>query len=167
MRIEMISRFRTPKQQEDILRRTAAGEVDILIGTHRMLSKDVRFRSLGLFIVDEEQRFGVAQKERIKELAPGIDVLTLSATPIPRTLNMAMSGIRDMSVIEEAPQDRRPVQTYVLEHDNGIVTDAIRRELRRAGKFIICTTGWNPSNAVPPASRCGSPRPVSPSPTAR
>ena len=134
VRVEMLSRFRSPKQQEEILKRTARGEIDILIGTHRMLSKDVSFRNLGLFIVDEEQRFGVAQKERIKEMTPNVDVLTLSATPIPRTLNMAMSGIRDMSVIEEAPQDRRPVQTYVLEHDNGIITDAIRRELRRDGQ---------------------------------
>ena len=92
------------------------------------------FRDLGLFIVDEEQRFGVSQKERIKEMTPNVDVLTLSATPIPRTLNMAMTGIRDMSVIEEAPQDRRPVQTYVLEHDNGVIADAIRRELRRDGQ---------------------------------
>ena len=134
VRVEMISRFRTPKQQQEILKATARGDVDILIGTHRMLSKDVSFKQLGLFIVDEEQRFGVAQKERIKELAPGVDVLTLSATPIPRTLNMAMSGIRDMSVIEEAPEDRRPVQTYVLEHDNAILADAIRRELRRGGQ---------------------------------
>lgn len=134
VRVEMISRFRSPKQQEEILKRVARGEIDILVGTHRLLSKDVKFRDLGLFIVDEEQRFGVAQKERIKELAPQVDVLTLSATPIPRTLNMAMSGIRDMSILEEAPQDRRPVQTYVLEHDNGILTDAIRRELRRDGQ---------------------------------
>jgi transcription-repair coupling factor (superfamily II helicase) len=132
--IEMLSRFRTPKQQADILKRVADGKVDILVGTHRMLSKDVKLPKLGLFIVDEEQRFGVAQKERIKELAPAVDVLTLSATPIPRTLNMAMSGVRDMSIIEEAPQDRRPVQTYVLEHDMGIITDAIRRELRRDGQ---------------------------------
>ncbi|MBQ7038366.1 MAG: transcription-repair coupling factor [Clostridia bacterium] len=134
VQIEMLSRFRTPKQQEKILKDMASGKLDILVGTHRMLSKDVKFRNLGLFIVDEEQRFGVAQKERIKELAPQVDVLTLSATPIPRTLNMAMSGIRDMSIIEEAPQDRRPVQTYVLEHDNGIIADAIRRELRRGGQ---------------------------------
>ncbi len=134
VKIEMLSRFRTAKQQADIIRRVKAGEVDILVGTHRMLSADMAFHDLGLFIVDEEQRFGVTQKERIKELTPNVDVLTLSATPIPRTLNMAMSGIRDMSVIEEAPQDRRPVQTYVLEHDNGIITDAIRRELRRDGQ---------------------------------
>ena len=134
VRIEMISRFRTPKQQADILARTAAGQVDILVGTHRLLSQDIKFKDIGLFIVDEEQRFGVAQKERIKELTPNVDVLTLSATPIPRTLNMAMSGIRDMSVIEEAPQDRHPVQTYVLEHDNAVLEEAIRRELRRGGQ---------------------------------
>ena len=150
VQVEMVSRFRTPKEQEDILRRTARGEIDILVGTHRMLSKDVKFHDLGLFIVDEEQRFGVAQKERIKELAPNIDVLTLSATPIPRTLNMAMSGIRDMSVIEEAPQDRRPVQTYVLEHDNGIVTDAIRRELRRGGQVYYL------HNRVESVERCAA-----------
>lgn len=132
--VEMLSRFRTPKQQTEILKKVADGKVDILVGTHRMLSKDVKLPNLGLFIIDEEQRFGVAQKERIKELAPTVDVLTLSATPIPRTLNMAMSGVRDMSIIEEAPQDRRPVQTYVLEHDAGILTDAIRRELRRDGQ---------------------------------
>ena len=150
VQVEMLSRFRTPKEQEDILRRTARGEIDILVGTHRMLSKDVKVHDLGLFIVDEEQRFGVAQKERIKELAPNIDVLTLSATPIPRTLNMAMSGIRDMSVIEEAPQDRRPVQTYVLEHDNGIVTDAIRRELRRGGQVYYL------HNRVESIERCAA-----------
>ncbi len=150
VQVEMLSRFRTLKQQEEILRRTARGEVDILVGTHRMLSKDVKFHNLGLFIVDEEQRFGVAQKERIKELAPNIDVLTLSATPIPRTLNMAMSGIRDMSVIEEAPQDRRPVQTYVLEHDNGIITDAIRRELRRGGQVYYL------HNRVESIERCAA-----------
>lgn len=134
VKVEMLSRFRTPKQQADIIRRVNSGEVDILVGTHRMLSADVSFHDLGLFIVDEEQRFGVTQKERIKELTPNVDVLTLSATPIPRTLNMAMSGIRDMSVIEEAPMDRHPVQTYVLEHDNGIIADAIRREMRRDGQ---------------------------------
>ena len=134
VKVEMLSRFRTPKQQADIIRRVRSGEVDIVVGTHRLLSQDVSFHDLGLFIVDEEQRFGVAQKERIKEMTPNVDVLTLSATPIPRTLNMAMSGIRDMSVIEEAPMDRRPVQTYVLEHDNGVIADAIRRELRRDGQ---------------------------------
>ena len=133
VRIELLSRFRTPKQQEEIIRQLRRGEVDIVVGTHRLVSKDVQFHDLGLVIIDEEQRFGVAQKERLKEVCKNVDVLTLSATPIPRTLNMALSGIRDMSVIEEAPHDRHPVQTYVLEHDAGIIADAIRRELRRGG----------------------------------
>ena len=134
VRIELLSRFRTPKQQEDILKRLKRGEIDMIVGTHRLVSKDVQFHNLGLLIVDEEQRFGVAQKERLKDSYKNVDVLTLSATPIPRTLNMALSGIRDMSVIEEAPHDRHPVQTYVLEHDQGIICDAIRRELRRGGQ---------------------------------
>lgn len=110
------------------------GSLDIIVGTHRLVSKDVKFKDLGLLIVDEEQRFGVAQKEKLKELFPTVDVLTLSATPIPRTLNMAMTGIRDMSVIEEAPQDRYPVQTYVIEHDMGILCEAMEKELRRGGQ---------------------------------
>ncbi len=132
--VEMLSRFRTPKQQEKIKKELKAGNIDLVIGTHSLISKDVIFKDLGLLIVDEEQRFGVAQKERLKELYPTVDALTLSATPIPRTLNMALSGLRDMSSIEEAPLDRRPVQTYVLEHDNGIVNEAISRELRRGGQ---------------------------------
>lgn len=106
----------------------------MIVGTHRLISKDVEFRDLGLVIVDEEQRFGVAQKEKLKERFPDVDVLTLSATPIPRTLNMAMTGIRDMSMLEEAPQDRRPVQTYVIEHDLGIIAQALEKELRRGGQ---------------------------------
>ncbi len=132
--VEMISRFRTKRQQTEILRKLKSGEIDILVGTHRLISKDVEFRDIGLVIVDEEQRFGVGQKEKLKELFPFIDVLTLTATPIPRTLNMAMTGLRDMSVIEEAPQDRHPVQTYVLEQDEGIINDAISREIRRGGQ---------------------------------
>ena len=134
--VDMISRFRTPKQQELTLRKLKRGEVDIIIGTHRLISKDIAFRSLGLLIVDEEQRFGVAQKEKLKQLAGNVDVLTLSATPIPRTLNMAMGGIRDVSILDEAPGDRLPVQTYVLEHDELIITEAIRRELRRGGQVF-------------------------------
>ena len=134
VKLEILSRFRTPKQQEEILRRLRRGEIDIIVGTHRLVSKDVEFRDLGLLIIDEEQRFGVAQKERLKSAYANIDQLTLSATPIPRTLNMALSGIRDMSVIEEAPHDRHPVQTYVLEHDDGILYEAIRREIRRGGQ---------------------------------
>jgi transcription-repair coupling factor (superfamily II helicase) len=134
VRVELLSRFRTPKQQDDIVRRLRRGEIDMVVGTHRLISQDVEFRNLGLMIVDEEQRFGVAQKEKLKKKHKNVDVLTLSATPIPRTLNMALSGIRDMSVIEEAPHDRHPVQTYVLEHDDGIINEAIRRELRRGGQ---------------------------------
>ncbi len=132
--VELLSRFRTAKQQSEILKKLERGEIDIVVGTHRLISKDVKFRRLGLVIVDEEQRFGVAQKEKLKAMCENIDVLTLSATPIPRTLNMALSGIRDMSIMEEAPQDRHPVQTYVLEYDKGIVCDAIRKELRRGGQ---------------------------------
>ncbi len=136
IRVEVLSRFRSPKQQKEILEKLRRGEIDMIIGTHRLVQKDVEFRDLGLVIIDEEQRFGVAQKEHLKELRENVDVLTLSATPIPRTLNMAMSGIRDMSVIEEAPQDRHPVQTYVLEHDAAVVNEAIRRELRRGGQVF-------------------------------
>ena len=132
--IELLSRFRTPKQQDEILRKLKRGSIDLIVGTHRLVSKDVQFKDLGLVIIDEEQRFGVQQKERLKEVCKSADVLTLSATPIPRTLNMALSGIRDMSVIEEAPHDRHPVQTYVLEYDPGVITDAIKKELRRGGQ---------------------------------
>lgn len=132
--IELLSRFRTKKQQEEILSKLAVGSVDMVIGTHRLVQKDVKFKDLGLAIVDEEQRFGVAHKERFKEAFTGIDVLTLSATPIPRTLNMAMSGIRDMSVIEEPPVDRYPVQTYVIEHNMDTIIQAITKELRRGGQ---------------------------------
>lgn len=133
-KIELLSRFRTKKQQEEILRQLKAGTIDMIIGTHRLVQKDVVFKDLGLAVVDEEQRFGVAHKEKFKETFTGVDVLTLSATPIPRTLNMAMSGIRDMSVIEEPPVDRYPVQTYVIEHNMGVVVQAITKELRRGGQ---------------------------------
>ncbi len=134
--IDMVSRFRTPKQQEQILRRLERGDLDMIIGTHRLLGKDVKFKDLGLLIVDEEQRFGVAQKEKLKQLAGNIDVLSLSATPIPRTLNMAMGGIRDISVLDQAPGNRLPVQTYVLEHEPLIILEAIRKELRRGGQVF-------------------------------
>ena len=132
--IAMISRFRTPGQTREILRKTAQGEVDLLIGTHKLLGKDIQFKDLGLLVVDEEQRFGVGHKEKLKKLAKQVDVLTLSATPIPRTLNMALSGLRDMSTLEEPPTNRQPVQTYVLEHDWGVLADAMRRELERGGQ---------------------------------
>ena len=134
IKIELLSRFRTPKQQKEIVKQLAKGEVDIVIGTHRLVQSDIQFKDLGLLIIDEEQRFGVAHKEHIKEQYPQVDILTLSATPIPRTLNMAMSGIRDMSVIEEPPSDRYPVQTYVIEHQQGVLLQAIQKELRRGGQ---------------------------------
>ncbi len=134
--VDMLSRFRTAKQQTQTLRRLARGEVDIIVGTHRILSKDIKFHDLGLVIVDEEQRFGVAQKEKLKQISQGVDVLSLSATPIPRTLNMAMGGIRDISILDDAPNDRLPIQTYVLEHDDLIIEEAIRRELRRGGQIF-------------------------------
>ncbi len=134
--VDMISRFRTAKQQAQTLRRLKRGDCDIIVGTHRLVSKDIEFKDLGLLIIDEEQRFGVAQKEKLKQLAGNVDVLTLTATPIPRTLNMAMGGIRDISVLDEAPVDRLPVQTYVLEYDELILIEAIRRELRRGGQVF-------------------------------
>ncbi|MBQ9852270.1 MAG: transcription-repair coupling factor [Ruminiclostridium sp.] len=132
--IQMISRFRTAGQSREILSQTAQGKVDLLIGTHKLLGKDIRFKDLGLLVVDEEQRFGVGHKEKLKELAKQVDVLTLSATPIPRTLNMALSGLRDMSTLEQPPTNRQPVQTYVLEHDWSVLADAIRREVDRGGQ---------------------------------
>ncbi len=132
--IELLSRYRSPKQQTEIVKKLKQGRIDLLIGTHKILQKSVEFRDLGLAIIDEEQRFGVAHKEKFKEAFTGVDVLMLSATPIPRTLNMAMSGIRDMSVIEEPPQDRYPVQTYVIEYNVGTIVQAIVRELRRGGQ---------------------------------
>ncbi len=134
VRIEMLSRFRSPKEQKKILEDLKKGKIDIIIGTHRIVQKDIEFHALGLAIIDEEQRFGVAHKERFKQMFAGIDVLSLSATPIPRTLNMALSGIRDMSVLSEPPQDRHPVQTYVTEYQEGLVMQAIARERKRGGQ---------------------------------
>ena len=134
VKIEVLSRFTSAKEQKRILEALKAGGVDLLIGTHKLLQKSVAFKDLGLLIIDEEQRFGVTHKERLKEISRQVDVLTLSATPIPRTLNMALSGLRDMSTLEEPPADRQPVQTYVLEHDWAILEDAIRRELSRGGQ---------------------------------
>ena len=134
IRIEQMSRFRTPAQQKKVIEDLKKGLVDIVIGTHRVLSSDMQYKDLGLLMIDEEQRFGVTHKEKLRQRTEQVDTLTLSATPIPRTLNMALSGIRDMSTIEQPPQERQPVQTYVLEHDWGIVTEAIRRELDRGGQ---------------------------------
>lgn len=132
--VELLSRYRNPKQQTEIIKKLKQGSIDILIGTHKIIQKNVVFKDLGLAVIDEEQRFGVAHKEKFKENFTGVDVLMLSATPIPRTLNMAMSGIRDMSVLEEPPQDRYPVQTYVIEYNTASILQAINRELRRDGQ---------------------------------
>ena len=148
--IDVLSRFRTPAQQRKTLQDLRAGSVDLIVGTHKLLQKDIVFKDLGLLIVDEEQRFGVTHKERLKELSRGVDVLTLSATPIPRTLNMALSGIRDMSTIEEPPMDRYPVQTFVLEQNEAVLDDAIRRELARGGQVYYL------HNRVESIARCAS-----------
>lgn len=134
VKIELLSRMRTPKQQEEILRKLKRGEIDVLIGTHRLIQKDVVFKNLGLLVIDEEQRFGVAHKEKLKEATKSVDVLTLSATPIPRTLNMSLAGIRDISILNEPPHNRYPVTTYVAEYDIGIISDAIKREVARGGQ---------------------------------
>ena len=134
VKIEVLSRFTPAREQKRILEAAKSGGVDLLIGTHKLLQKSMAFKDLGLLVIDEEQRFGVTHKERLKEMSRQVDVLTLSATPIPRTLNMALSGLRDMSTLEEPPADRQPVQTYVLEHDWAILEDAVRRELGRGGQ---------------------------------
>ncbi|MCQ2450403.1 MAG: transcription-repair coupling factor [Clostridia bacterium] len=148
--IKLLNRFVPKKEQTKIIKGLKSGSVDMVIGTHRLISKDVQFKDIGLVIIDEEQRFGVAQKERLKELYPFVDILTLSATPIPRTLNMAMSGLRDMSSIDEAPGDRYPVQTYVLEQNDGVLTDAIYNELRRGGQVYYL------HNRVDTITRCAA-----------
>ena len=136
MNIDVLSRFRSATEQKRTLQNLRSGAVDLVIGTHKLLQKTVQFKDLGLLVVDEEQRFGVSHKERLKEISQGVDVLTLSATPIPRTLNMALSGIRDMSTIESPPSDRYPVQTFLMEHNNAIIDDAIRREIERGGQVF-------------------------------
>jgi len=136
IRIEVLNRFKTKKQQEEIVKKLKLGEIDIIIGTHRLLSKDVEFKNLGFLIIDEEHRFGVKDKEKIKQLKNNVDVLTMTATPIPRTLHMSIVGIRDMSCLYEPPHNRRPVQTYVLEHDNEVIKEAIIKELERDGQVF-------------------------------
>ena len=134
IKIELISRYKTASEQKKILEQLESGMIDLIIGTHKLFNKNIKFKDLGLLVIDEEQRFGVSHKEKLKEISKQVDTLTLSATPIPRTLNMALSGIRDMSAIEEPPHDRHPVQTYVLEYNEPVVFDAIRRELARGGQ---------------------------------
>ncbi len=137
VKVELLSRFRSLKEQKEVVKRVEAGQVDVVIGTHRMLSKDVSFRDLGLVVVDEEQRFGVAHKERLKQLKKRVDVLTLSATPIPRTLNMSLSGLRDMSLIETPPSDRLAIQTQVVQSSEAVIKSAIELELARGGQVFF------------------------------
>ncbi len=148
--IDVLSRFRSAAEQRRTVQNLRSGSVDLIIGTHKLLQKSIEFKDLGLLIVDEEQRFGVSHKERLKEISKGVDVLTLSATPIPRTLNMALSGIRDMSTIEAPPADRYPVQTFVMEHSNAIIDDAIRREIARGGQVYYL------HNRVETINQCAS-----------
>lgn len=136
-KVEMLCRFRSEAQQDEIVSKLRRGEIDVIVGTHRMLSKDVKFKDLGLLVIDEEQRFGVQHKEAIKMLRQNVDVLTLSATPIPRTLHMSLVGIKDMSLIEEPPEERYPVQTYVMEQDDDMLREAIRREMDRGGQVFV------------------------------
>ena len=132
--VEMLSRFRTDAEAHDILRRLRTGEVDVVIGTHRLLQKDVQFKDLGLVILDEEQRFGVLQKEKLKHLRASVDVLSLSATPIPRTLHMSLAGIRDLSVIQTPPEERLPIKTFVTADDDDLIREVIQREMQRGGQ---------------------------------
>ena len=136
VRVGLLSRFANKQQMAHTVRGLASGEIDVVIGTHRLLSDDVKFKDLGLLVVDEEQRFGVDHKEKLKNISPQVDVLTLSATPIPRTLHMSMAGIRDISIIEEPPEDRRSVQTYVMEFDEELLIEGISRELEREGQVF-------------------------------
>ena len=139
VRVDLLCRFKTSAEQKKTVEDLKKGLVDVVIGTHRVLSKDVEYKDLGLLIIDEEQRFGVAHKEKIKKLKENVDVLTLTATPIPRTLHMSLIGIRDMSVLEEAPIDRMPIQTYVMEYNEEMVREAIERELSRDGQvYYVC-----------------------------
>ncbi|MBQ6885798.1 MAG: transcription-repair coupling factor [Clostridia bacterium] len=150
LNVKLLNRFVSKSEQQKTIQGLKSGRVDMVVGTHRLISKDVKFKNIGLVIIDEEQRFGVAQKERLKELYPFVDILTLSATPIPRTLNMAMSGLRDMSTIDEAPSDRHPVQTYVLEQNDGVLLDAINKELRRGGQVYYL------HNRIDSITRCAA-----------
>ena len=136
IRVELLNRFRTKKEQDEVIRKLKLGEIDVVIGTHRLLSKDVEFKDLGLLIIDEKHRFGVKDKEKIKQYKANNDVLTMTATPIPRTLHMSIVGVRDMSVLYEPPQNRKPVQTYVLEYDEEVIKEAITRELERKGQVL-------------------------------
>ena len=168
IRIELMSRFRTAGEIKKTITDLQKGLVDIVIGTHRVLSADVKFKDLGLLIIDEEQRFGVTHKEKIKKLKENVDVLTLTATPIPRTLHMSLIGIRDMSVLEEPPGDRQPIQTFVCEYNEELVREAISRELARGRTGILCVQqGEQYRGRHRRIGGAAAPRPTCPTPTAR
>ena len=160
----MLSRFLTPGQAKKVIAGVASGEVDLVIGTHRLLSEDLRFKRLGLLVVDEEQRFGVTHKEMIKKLQTGVDVLTLTATPIPRTLEMSLTGIRDLTLLNTPPAERQPILTYVGEYDERAVGEAIRRELLREGQVFFVHNRVQDIDEIAGEIRCWYPRPASPSP---
>ncbi len=153
VRIEVLSRFRSPAQQRAVLRDLAAGKVDIIIGTHRLLSKDVQFKDLGLLIIDEEQRFGVAAKERLRQLRVEVDTLTLTATPIPRTLQFALMGARDLSIISTPPPNRQPIVTEIHTFDETLIRDAIRYEISRGGQVFFIHNRVQSIYEMPPACR--------------
>ena len=142
LRVEQLSRFVSPSRQKEILADLARGRIDIIIGTHRLLSADVRFNDLGLLVIDEEQRFGVKHKEKLKQMRLDVDVLAMTATPIPRTLHLSLAGARDLSVIETPPENRYPVQTFVVEYSEMLIREAIQRELSRGGQVYLSLTGW-------------------------
>ena len=167
VRVELLSRFLSPAQQKKVVEGLADGSIDVVIGTHRLLGQDVVFKRLGLLVVDEEQRFGVTHKEAVKRLAEGVDVLTLTASPIPRTLEMALTGIRDLSMVNTPPADRRPILTYVGEHDPAAISEALRRELLREGQAFYVHNRVSDIEAVARQVRAWSPRPAWPSRTGR
>ena len=148
VKVEMLSRFRTPREQTSILHRLAIGEIDIVIGTHRLISSDVQFKDLGLVIIDEEQRFGVTHKEHLKKLRTEVDVLTLTATPIPRTLYMALTGVRDISNLNTPPEERLPIVTHVGPYSPKLVRQAILRELERGGQIFFVHNRVNTIDAM-------------------
>lgn len=167
IRIEVLNRFVVESKQKEILRELKEGKVDMIIGTHRILSKDVQFHDLGLLVIDEEQRFGVEHKEKIKEMKESIDVLSLSATPIPRTLQMSLIGIRSLSQLETPPSNRMPVQTYVIEKNRSLVKEVIERELARQDRCSTCSTTFRKSTMSPARSSRMCRKRKSPSPMAK
>jgi len=167
VRVECINRFRTTSEQRKLVKALAEGGIDILIGTHRLLSKDIVFKKLGLLIVDEEHRFGVAHKEKVKKLRAEVDVLTLTATPIPRTLQMSLLGIRDLSVISSPPEHRRPVKTFVAQYDDLVIKEAVTREIRRNGQVFFVHNRVRSIHQVAANIKNWSPAPGLPWPMAR